>query len=138
LNRLPEVKAFISVEIPKYTGVSVKYIPGMDPTMSFKNGNGDEMERVSIASMKTADIHTLLQSKGFTMNSVDAIPNTPVKLNAAVDSNNNHDVNTVKPNTAVDANNHIIRENTPSEANAPSNRHRHIPPSPSDEPERPL
>jgi hypothetical protein len=45
--------------------VQVNYIPGRDPTAIFYNKEGTEIDRVSVADMDEAQIHALLQSKGF-------------------------------------------------------------------------
>jgi len=65
LNRLPEVKGFLHQEAPKYSKeqLEVKYTHG-DPIAKFFTENGEEVEKIPLASLNKQQIRQLLESKG--------------------------------------------------------------------------
>ncbi|KAF7269579.1 selenoprotein M-like [Rhynchophorus ferrugineus] len=67
LNRLPEVRAFIYEDIPKY-GIEWKRIPGNPPELLFFNAADEEIERHELRNLNRKSCNRLLESRGFQMN----------------------------------------------------------------------
>nr|CAI5819331.1 unnamed protein product [Callosobruchus analis] len=65
LNRLPEVKAFVYDDIPKYENVEWKKISGAPPELIFLNEADEEVERYFLSTLNRVECNKLLQSKGF-------------------------------------------------------------------------
>ncbi|CAH1999536.1 unnamed protein product [Acanthoscelides obtectus] len=65
LNRLPEVRAFVYEDIPKYENVEWKKISGAPPELIFLNDADEEMERYFLDRLNRDECNKLLQSKGF-------------------------------------------------------------------------
>lgn len=64
MNRLPEVKAFISKLLPFHHDVNIKYIPGKDPTMVFLNSDNKVVLEEDVSEMNTDEISQLLEKHG--------------------------------------------------------------------------
>ncbi|VEN60100.1 unnamed protein product [Callosobruchus maculatus] len=65
LNRLPEVRAFVYDDIPKYENVEWKKISGAPPELIFLNEADEELERYFLSKLNRDECNQLLQSKGF-------------------------------------------------------------------------
>jgi hypothetical protein len=65
---LPEVRTFIKTpgHADIYKGLKVNFIPGHNPDLVFFDVHGKEIERLDLGRYKLEEIHTLMQSKGFT------------------------------------------------------------------------
>ncbi|XP_046389677.1 selenoprotein M-like, partial [Ischnura elegans] len=64
-NRLPEVKAFIFEDIPKYDNVVFKQIAGASPVLVVLDERFTEVERTDLSSMTREQCNDLLATKGF-------------------------------------------------------------------------
>jgi len=67
LNRLPDVKAFIREDIPKYDNVVFEQIAHHNPDLVLFNGDGQEVERIDLAPFSREQCNALLIEKGFSM-----------------------------------------------------------------------
>uniref|UniRef100_W5MPV3 Selenoprotein M n=1 Tax=Lepisosteus oculatus TaxID=7918 RepID=W5MPV3_LEPOC len=65
LNRLREVKAFVTQDIPLYHNLVMKHIPGADPELVLLNHYYEELDRIPLTDMSRAEINALLGSLGF-------------------------------------------------------------------------
>lgn len=65
LNRLPQVKAFIYEDIPKYENVEFKKIHGAIPELVLLNAADEEIERLQLSRLNRQECNELLASKGF-------------------------------------------------------------------------
>ncbi|CAL8295532.1 unnamed protein product [Gadus morhua 'NCC'] len=69
LNRLREVKAFVTQDIPLYHNLVMKHIPGADPELVLLNHYYEELDRIALSDMSRAEINDLLVRLGFYMKS---------------------------------------------------------------------
>lgn len=67
LNGLPEVKAFIFKDVPKYEGVVFKHIQGAPPELVLFNDKYEETERIPLRGMSRDECNELLLEKGFNL-----------------------------------------------------------------------
>ncbi|KAJ8379315.1 hypothetical protein SKAU_G00000930 [Synaphobranchus kaupii] len=76
LNRLREVKAFVSQDIPLYHNLVMKHIPGADPELVLLNHYYEELDRIPLSDMTRIEINELLGSLGFykKANEEDEVP----------------------------------------------------------------
>ncbi|KAB5528374.1 hypothetical protein PHYPO_G00139520 [Pangasianodon hypophthalmus] len=65
LNRLREVKAFVTQDIPLYHNLVMKHIPGADPELVLLNHYYEELDRIPLSHMTRTDINSLLAELGF-------------------------------------------------------------------------
>ena len=65
LNKLPEVKAFITGDlVNKFQRTEYKKIAGKSPELVFLNEGGEELERLNIEKFTGAELHQLLVDRG--------------------------------------------------------------------------
>ncbi|XP_022199590.2 selenoprotein M [Nilaparvata lugens] len=67
LNRLPEVKSFIYLDLPKYPDVTFKPIVGANPDLVLFNSDDTEIERIDLKPFTKAQCNDLLESYGYKM-----------------------------------------------------------------------
>ncbi|CAL8247724.1 unnamed protein product [Merluccius merluccius] len=65
LNRLREVKAFVTQDIPLYHNLVMKHIPGADPELVLLNHFYEELDRIALSDMSRSEINELLDRLGF-------------------------------------------------------------------------
>uniref|UniRef100_A0A286XQL4 Selenoprotein M n=1 Tax=Cavia porcellus TaxID=10141 RepID=A0A286XQL4_CAVPO len=65
LNRLKEVKAFVTEDIPLYHNLVMKHLPGADPELVLLDHRYQELERVPLSPMTREEINALVQELGF-------------------------------------------------------------------------
>ncbi|KAF4113726.1 hypothetical protein G5714_006271 [Onychostoma macrolepis] len=65
LNRLREVKAFVTQDIPLYHNLVMKHIPGADPELVLLNHYYEELDRIPLSEMTRTEINKLLETVGF-------------------------------------------------------------------------
>ncbi|KAG5840318.1 hypothetical protein ANANG_G00187540 [Anguilla anguilla] len=65
LNRLREVKAFVTQDIPLYHNLVMKHIPGADPELVLLSHYYEELDRIPLSDMTRSEINELLGSLGF-------------------------------------------------------------------------
>ncbi|KAF7669628.1 hypothetical protein LDENG_00166720 [Lucifuga dentata] len=65
LNRLREVKAFVTQDIPLYHNLVMKHIPGADPELVLLNHYYEELDRIGLSDMTRSEINELLGKLGF-------------------------------------------------------------------------
>ncbi|KAF7687578.1 hypothetical protein HF521_014806 [Silurus meridionalis] len=65
LNRLREVKAFVTQDIPLFHNLVMKHLPGADPELVLLNHYYEELDRIPLSHMTRAEINTLLEELGF-------------------------------------------------------------------------
>ncbi|KAG5281233.1 hypothetical protein AALO_G00068890 [Alosa alosa] len=65
LNRLREVKAFVTQDIPLYHNLVMKHIPGADPELVLLDHYYQELDRIPLSDMTRVEINTLLAELGF-------------------------------------------------------------------------
>ncbi|CDQ77061.1 unnamed protein product [Oncorhynchus mykiss] len=65
LNRLREVKAFVTQDIPLYHNLVMKHIPGADPELVLLNHYYEELDRIALSDMTRSEINELLEKLGF-------------------------------------------------------------------------
>ena len=66
------MKHFINRVAKSFPNLTVKYIPGLDPRIIFKDSQGKEMTRQDISRMDATEISNLLQSKGMKASEVES------------------------------------------------------------------
>jgi hypothetical protein len=71
LNRLPEVKAFIREDIPKYENVEFEQIAHHNPDLFLLNEAGQVVERIDLAEFSREKCNELLVEKGFSLKPED-------------------------------------------------------------------
>jgi len=65
LNKLPEVKAFITSDLETlYERAVYKKVPGKSPEAAFLNKAGEEVERVVMTGMTRVELNALMVAKG--------------------------------------------------------------------------
>uniref|UniRef100_A0A8C3WF75 Selenoprotein M n=1 Tax=Catagonus wagneri TaxID=51154 RepID=A0A8C3WF75_9CETA len=75
LNRLKEVKAFVTQDIPLYHNLVMKHLPGADPELVLLGHRFEELERIPLSDMTREEINALVQELGFYRK---AAPDEPV------------------------------------------------------------
>lgn len=65
MNRLKEVKAFVTQDIPLYHNLVMKHLPGADPELVLLSRNYQELERIPLSEMTRDEINSLVQELGF-------------------------------------------------------------------------
>uniref|UniRef100_A0A8C6GD18 Selenoprotein M n=1 Tax=Mus spicilegus TaxID=10103 RepID=A0A8C6GD18_MUSSI len=65
LNRLKEVKAFVTEDIQLYHNLVMKHLPGADPELVLLSRNYQELERIPLSQMTRDEINALVQELGF-------------------------------------------------------------------------
>lgn len=65
MNRLREVKAFVTHDIPLYHNLVMKHMPGADPELVLLNHYYQELDRIPLSDMTRTEINELLESLGF-------------------------------------------------------------------------
>uniref|UniRef100_A0A8C0W2T1 Selenoprotein M n=1 Tax=Castor canadensis TaxID=51338 RepID=A0A8C0W2T1_CASCN len=65
LNRLKEVKAFVTQDIPLYHNLVMKHLPGADPELVLLDRRYEELERIPLSAMTRDEINALVQELGF-------------------------------------------------------------------------
>uniref|UniRef100_A0A4W2FAW5 Selenoprotein M n=1 Tax=Bos indicus x Bos taurus TaxID=30522 RepID=A0A4W2FAW5_BOBOX len=65
LNRLKEVKAFVTQDIPLYHNLVMKHLPGADPELVLLGHRFEELERIPLSDMTREEINALVQELGF-------------------------------------------------------------------------
>lgn len=72
LNRLPEVKAFIYEDVPKYENVEFKRVQGLKPDLVFLNEDDGEIERIPLSQLTRKQCNNLLEERGFVQRQKDS------------------------------------------------------------------
>ncbi|KAJ1092623.1 hypothetical protein NDU88_005733 [Pleurodeles waltl] len=65
LNRLKEVKAFVTEDLPLYHNLEMKHIAGADPELVLLDNRYKELDRIPLSEMKRDEINALLTSLRF-------------------------------------------------------------------------
>merc|ERR1712180_43335 len=74
LNKLPEVKAFITKDLETlYERSEFKKIPGKSPEAVFLNIGGEEVERVVLTGMTRDLLNSLMVSRGIPLKSSNSV-----------------------------------------------------------------
>ncbi|NXF76677.1 SELM protein, partial [Sclerurus mexicanus] len=63
--RSPQVKAFVTQDIPLYHNLEMKHLPGADPELVLLSHRYKELERIPLSDMTREEINQLLQELGF-------------------------------------------------------------------------
>ncbi|NWR88983.1 SELM protein, partial [Furnarius figulus] len=63
--RSPQVKAFVTQDIPLYHNLEMKHLPGADPELVLLSHRYEELERIPLSDMTREEINQLLQELGF-------------------------------------------------------------------------
>uniref|UniRef100_A0A673ZH49 Selenoprotein M n=1 Tax=Salmo trutta TaxID=8032 RepID=A0A673ZH49_SALTR len=61
----PQVKAFVTQDIPLYHNLVMKHIPGADPELVLLNHYYEELDRITLSDMTRSEINELLEKLGF-------------------------------------------------------------------------
>ncbi|NXH14157.1 SELM protein, partial [Bucco capensis] len=61
----PQVKAFVTQDIPLYHNLEMKHLPGADPELVLLSHRYEELERIPLSDMTREDINQLLLELGF-------------------------------------------------------------------------
>ncbi|XP_064209569.1 selenoprotein M [Anguilla rostrata] len=61
----PQVKAFVTQDIPLYHNLVMKHIPGADPELVLLSHYYEELDRIPLSDMTRSEINELLGSLGF-------------------------------------------------------------------------
>uniref|UniRef100_A0A8D0GI66 Selenoprotein M n=1 Tax=Sphenodon punctatus TaxID=8508 RepID=A0A8D0GI66_SPHPU len=61
----PQVKAFVTEDLPLYHNLVMKHLPGADPELVLLNFRYEELERIPLSDMSREEINQLLQELGF-------------------------------------------------------------------------
>uniref|UniRef100_A0A452UM05 Selenoprotein M n=1 Tax=Ursus maritimus TaxID=29073 RepID=A0A452UM05_URSMA len=72
---LPQVKAFVTQDIPLYHNLVMKHLPGADPELVLLGHRYEELERIPLSEMTREEINELVQELGFYRK---AAPDEPV------------------------------------------------------------
>uniref|UniRef100_A0A8C0JJV0 Selenoprotein M n=1 Tax=Canis lupus dingo TaxID=286419 RepID=A0A8C0JJV0_CANLU len=62
---LPQVKAFVTQDIPLYHNLVMKHLPGADPELVLLGHHYEELERIPLSEMTREEINELVQELGF-------------------------------------------------------------------------
>uniref|UniRef100_A0A8C9KKV3 Selenoprotein M n=1 Tax=Panthera tigris altaica TaxID=74533 RepID=A0A8C9KKV3_PANTA len=82
LNRLKEVKAFVTQDIPLYHNMVMKHLPGADPELVLLGHRYEELERIPLSEMTREEINELVQELGFYRKAAPDEPVPPEYLRA--------------------------------------------------------
>uniref|UniRef100_A0A673U7S3 Selenoprotein M n=1 Tax=Suricata suricatta TaxID=37032 RepID=A0A673U7S3_SURSU len=82
LNRLKEVKAFVTQDIPLYHNLVMKHLPGADPELVLLGHRYEELERIPLSEMTREEINELVQELGFYRKAAPDEPVPPEYLRA--------------------------------------------------------
>ncbi|NXM24843.1 SELM protein, partial [Oxyruncus cristatus] len=63
--RSPQVKAFVTQDIPFYHNLEMKHLPGADPELVLLSHRYEELERIPLSDMTREEINLLVQKLGF-------------------------------------------------------------------------
>ncbi|NWI58764.1 SELM protein, partial [Calyptomena viridis] len=63
--RSPQVKAFVTQDIPLYHNLEMKHLPGADPELVLLSHRYEELERIPLSDMTREEINQLVQELGF-------------------------------------------------------------------------
>ncbi|NXQ34241.1 SELM protein, partial [Alaudala cheleensis] len=61
----PQVKAFVTQDIPLYHNLEMKHLPGADPELVLLSLRYEELERIPLSDMTREEINQLVQELGF-------------------------------------------------------------------------
>ncbi|NWQ81213.1 SELM protein, partial [Columbina picui] len=61
----PQVKAFVTQDIPLYHNLEMKHLPGADPELVLLSHRYEELERIPLSDMTQEEINQLVQDLGF-------------------------------------------------------------------------
>ncbi|NWX27631.1 SELM protein, partial [Notiomystis cincta] len=61
----PQVKAFITQDLPLYHNLEMKHLPGADPELVLLSLRYEELERIPLSDMTREEINQLVQELGF-------------------------------------------------------------------------
>ncbi|NWS62504.1 SELM protein, partial [Chunga burmeisteri] len=61
----PQVKAFVTQDIPLYHNLEMKHMPGADPELVLLSHRYEEVERIPLSDMTREEINQLVQELGF-------------------------------------------------------------------------
>ncbi|NXI41220.1 SELM protein, partial [Galbula dea] len=61
----PQVKAFVTQDIPLYHNLEMKHLPGADPELVLLSHRYEELERIPLSDMTRDEINQLVQELGF-------------------------------------------------------------------------
>ncbi|NWI00828.1 SELM protein, partial [Tichodroma muraria] len=61
----PQVKAFVTQDIPLYHNLEMKHLPGADPELVLLSLWYEELERIPLSDMTREEINQLVQELGF-------------------------------------------------------------------------
>ncbi|NXT18921.1 SELM protein, partial [Syrrhaptes paradoxus] len=61
----PQVKAFVTQDIPLYHNLEMKHLPGADPELVLLSHRYEELERIPLSDMTREEINRLVQELGF-------------------------------------------------------------------------
>uniref|UniRef100_A0A8C0UVY9 Selenoprotein M n=1 Tax=Cyanistes caeruleus TaxID=156563 RepID=A0A8C0UVY9_CYACU len=61
----PQVKAFVTQDIPLYHNLEMKHLPGADPELVLLSLQYEELERIPLSDMTREEINQLIQDLGF-------------------------------------------------------------------------
>ncbi|NXV24813.1 SELM protein, partial [Cepphus grylle] len=61
----PQVKAFVTQDIPLYHNLEMKHLPGADPELVLLSHQYKELERIPLSDMSREEINQLVQELGF-------------------------------------------------------------------------
>jgi len=65
LNKLPQVKKFVNMDVPFYVDVTFKSIPGRNPDLQLLNEAGDVVQLVDLTKFDRDGANTLMTELGF-------------------------------------------------------------------------
>uniref|UniRef100_A0A4X1V669 Selenoprotein M n=1 Tax=Sus scrofa TaxID=9823 RepID=A0A4X1V669_PIG len=82
LNRLKEVKAFVTQDIPLYHNLVMKHLPGADPELVLLGHRFEELERIPLSDMTREEINALVQELGFYRKAAPEDPVPPEYMRA--------------------------------------------------------
>ncbi|NXD29966.1 SELM protein, partial [Spelaeornis formosus] len=61
----PQVKAFVTQDIPLYHNLEMKHLPGADPELVLLSFRYEELQRIPLSDMTREEINQLVQELGF-------------------------------------------------------------------------
>uniref|UniRef100_A0A452R269 Selenoprotein M n=1 Tax=Ursus americanus TaxID=9643 RepID=A0A452R269_URSAM len=79
---LPQVKAFVTQDIPLYHNLVMKHLPGADPELVLLGHRYEELERIPLSEMTREEINELVQELGFYRKAAPDEPVPPEYLRA--------------------------------------------------------
>ncbi|ELK18682.1 Selenoprotein M [Pteropus alecto] len=78
----PQVKAFVTQDIPLYHNLVMKHLPGADPELVLLGHRYEELERIPLSEMTRKEINALVQELGFYRKAAPDDPVPPEYLRA--------------------------------------------------------